>query len=116
MILKYKVVFVPKDPRYDYSEDIEKYDLVEDMPYCCSEMKDNSEYVSYNPDNGKLNLRFDEEWCDTPDWTDIEYCPWCGEKIIVEVVKRTKIIQKFKKKTITKNVCEFVGQEEVDCD
>ena len=116
MILKYKLVFVPKDPRYNYSEDIEKYDLVEDMPYCCSEMKDNSEYVSYNPDNGKLSLRFDEEWCNEADWVDIEYCPWCGEKIVVEVVKRTKIVQKFKKKTITKNICEFVGQEEVDCD
>lgn len=116
MILKYKLVFIPKDPRFEYRESRYTYDLIGGMDHCCNELKNNDEYVSYNQDNGKLNLKFYEEWCDEPDWVDIDYCPWCGEKIEVEVVKHTKIVQKFKKKTITKDVCEFVGQEEIILD
>jgi hypothetical protein len=116
MILKYKVVFIPKDPRYNYSKDEYRYELIEEMDYCCNEMKDNQDYISYTALNGKLQLKFDETWADEPDWVDFDYCPWCGEKIIIEVVKRTKIIEKWKKKTVTQDVCELIEREEINLD
>lgn len=113
MIVKYKTILKGDKVEDDSCKgEIDDYKIIE-YEYCCIDMeqwiKDDRD-VFFNktlwghPDNKiVVYLRVDEVECEH--YTEIKYCPFCGNQIFCEEVKRTKY------KKILKNEYSFIEEE-----
>lgn len=101
-----------KDPEYGWNP---KYILTDgtDEDFCCSKMEQLfMDGIKWNGDNmygGTPSLVIGFQGWDEPDYADIDYCPWCGEKMEYVEVKRFMIERK--KEKVVKEVCETVKKE-----
>lgn len=119
MLVKYKLVSQPDDPRFSYDTSKEYYTKQKIENYCCQKMQKmitEKEKINFDSNNGKLLLNLWMRWLEDPHEEEFDYCPWCGEKIEIRIVERTKKILKFKEKVVEKKEYEFMGSEEVPFD
>ena len=83
-----------KVEKWIFDEDVESYHIL-DIEKCCDELIENEDYITICCDDGysvKIMSSYDayDGWDDCRDiitnYKAINYCPFCGEKINIEIV------------------------------
>lgn len=96
-------VYLPYKEKNFNAKREEKFVLTDKTKFCCESMKEfvtdelsSSYFIAFREDTGMMVLTFH--------WHEIErviaYCPFCGEVITGEVVKRTTL-KRVNKKVVT---------------
>lgn len=67
----------------------------EELTPCCERMKDaildENIFFDGEEDNGKVCCNFHDAWSDGDIWS-IDFCPFCGEAIVLEEGERIKMV------------------------
>jgi len=69
---------------------------VEAKEWCCEELKDlDQEYnivkaKDYWSSTSQVGVFLPFQGWDEPDWEKIKYCPYCGEKVVVEIEEQKR--------------------------
>ena len=81
---------------YEYKKDFIQYELIDPLNFCCSVMKDflDSEHSNvFDSRCGNLNRTFTIDNGDNPTTYEhyrFDFCPFCGEEIVYEIIGKYK--------------------------
>jgi len=97
-----------KEYPWEQKEDDVKETKIEDVVYCCKDMKEffNQGYWIEPTSDDTLWLNIEGL---PSSFMDIRFCPWCGERIKVKIVKVVKLKKRVKE--ITEKRIEYIEEE-----